>query len=241
MTEHSIFQRTKIAIGENAIEKLRNSTVAIFGVGGVGGAVVEMLTRTGVGTLILVDFDKFDATNLNRQILSDSSQIGKIKTEVAKQRVESINPNTKVITHTIFFDSNNWDTVFNQEIDFVVDAIDSVPSKCFLIQECLRRKIKIVSSMGAGNKLDPTLVKMADISKTSSCGLAKAVRLRLRKAGIKKGLPVVFSTETPSFDPELAQSPDSEKPLVGSISYMPNLFGIHISAYVINKLIKDSI
>ncbi len=240
MSDNLLYQRTRIAIGDDSIQKLQSSTVAIFGVGGVGGAVVEMLARTGVGTLILIDFDKFDETNLNRQILSSRDKIGKVKINVAKERVEAINPEANVITHEMFFDDSKWDQVFDRDVDFVVDAIDSVPSKCFLLQECLRRKIKVISSMGAGNKLDPSKVKLADISKTHACGLAKAVRLRLRKAGFKKGLPVVFSTETPYFDKDLAIIPEQKKPLVGSISYMPNLFGIHIASHVIKELTKQS-
>ncbi len=238
MYANKIFQRTRIAIGDDAVKKLNQSTVAVFGVGGVGGAVVEMLARAGVGNLILVDFDKFDETNLNRQILSSAEKTGMVKTQVASERIKSINPHINVTTHEIFFDETQWDLVFDRKVDFVVDAIDSVPSKCFLIKECIRRKIKIISSMGAGNKLDTTKVKVADISKTMACGLAKAVRLRLRKAGIHKGLPVIFSTETPSFDQELATNPDGGKMLVGSISYMPNLFGIHASSYVIKRLIE---
>lgn len=240
MSDKLLYQRTRIAIGDDAIKNLQSSTVAIFGVGGVGGTVVEMLARTGIGTLILIDFDKFDETNLNRQILSSRDKIGCVKIEVAKERVYAINPDAKVVTHEMFFDDSKWDQVFDRNVDFVVDAIDSVPSKCFLLQECLRRKIKVISSMGAGNKLDPAKVKLADISKTHACGLAKAVRLRLRKAGFKKGLPVVFSTETPYFDKTLAVIPEQKKPLVGSISYMPNLFGIHIASYVIKQLTKQS-
>ncbi len=239
MQEHNIYQRTQIAIGKDAIKTLQSSTVAIFGIGGVGGAVVEMLARTGVGTLILIDFDKFDTTNLNRQILSSTETIGKRKIEVAKARIKAINPEVNVITHEIFFDETNWDTVFNQPIDFVVDAIDSVPSKFFLVKTCIEKKIKIISSMGAGNKLDPSKVQLADISKTISCGLAKTIRKRLRAVRINKGLPVIFSTELPSFDRILAENPEGGKMLVGSISYMPNLFGIHISAYVIKKLTKE--
>ena len=236
MPSNDIHQRTKIAIGPEAIDALKLKTVAIFGVGGVGGAVVEMLARVGVGTLILVDFDTFDPTNLNRQILCTQAQVGSVKIEVAKARILSINPDIKVITHEIFFDETNWETVFNQPIDFVVDAIDSVPSKFFLIKRCLDEKIKIISSMGAGNKLDPSQVLQADISKTKSCGLAKAIRKRLRAVRINKGLPVVFSTELPKFDAKLAENPDGGKTLVGSISYMPNLFGLHIAAYVIKEL-----
>jgi tRNA A37 threonylcarbamoyladenosine dehydratase len=239
MSTKDMHQRTKIILGNQAIEVLHQKTVAIFGVGGVGGAVVEMLARSGVGTLVLIDFDTFDQTNLNRQILCTQAQVGLSKIEVAKRRILDIDPNIKVITHNIFFDENHWDTVFNQPIDFVVDAIDSVTSKFFLIKKCLDKKIAIISSMGAGNKLDPSQVLLADISKTKSCGLAKAIRKRLRSVRINKGLPVVFSTELPKFDKELAEVPH-EKPLVGSISYMPNLFGIHITAYVIKKLTEDN-
>lgn len=237
MSDKLLYQRTQIAIGEKAVRTLQQSTVAIFGVGGVGGAVVEMLSRTGVGHFILIDFDKFDETNLNRQILSSRAHIGKTKVDVAAARIKALNPDAQVTTHKLFFDESHWATVFDdQQIDFVVDAIDSVPAKCFLLQECLRKKIKVISSMGAGNKLDPAKVHLSDISKTHACGLAKAVRLRLRKAGFKKGLPVVFSTETPFFDKNLAIVEGQKKPLVGSISYMPNLFGIHISAHVIKQL-----
>jgi len=239
MSSNDMHQRTKIALGTEAVETLSDKTVAIFGVGGVGGAVVEMLARAGVGTLILIDFDTFDTTNLNRQILCTREQVGSVKIEVAKARIQSINPDVNVITHEIFFDETNWATVFNQPIDFVVDAIDSVPSKFFLIKQCLDQKINIISSMGAGNKLDPSQVLLADISKTKSCGLAKAIRKRLRAVRINKGLPVVFSTELPKFDAKLAENPDGGKTLVGSISYMPNLFGLHIAAYVIKKLTES--
>ncbi len=232
-----IYERTKLIVAESGINKLKNSCVMIFGVGGVGGMAVEMLARAGVGKLILVDFDKFDVTNLNRQILSHREVIGRAKVDVAKERIHAINPDADVIVHNTYFTPDDWDKIFTETPDFVIDAIDSVKSKVFLVHQCIRRKIKVISSMGAGNKLDASKVRIADISQTSNCGLARVVRKSLKNLGIHKGLKVVFSPENAIFDP--TSRVEGEKLTTGSISYMPNLFGTLAAGFVLEKLLKS--
>lgn len=237
----SMYQRTALLVGEEGIETLKTKTVAVFGCGGVGGTAVEMLVRTGIGRIVLVDFDTFDETNLNRQILATRDKIETVKLDAAVERIQAINPDCEVITHPVFFDETQWERVFSTPIDFVVDAIDSVPAKFFLLKSCYEKRIPVISSMGAGNKLDPSQVQIADISKTRSCGLAKVIRHKLREAGINRGIPVVFSTEVPVPLPHLMTSPADErrkKKLIGSISYMPSLFGLHAAGYVIRKLLN---
>ena len=190
------FSRTELLFGKEAMEKLEGSRVAVFGIGGVGGYAVEALARSGVGELDLIDDDKVCLTNINRQIIATRSTVGKYKVDVAEQRVKDINPNIKVNTYKCFYMPDTADQFDFTQYDYVIDAIDTVTGKLELIKRAEAVNVPIISSMGAGNKLDPTAFKVADIYSTSVCPLAKVMRRELRKLGIKK-LKVVYSEEMP--------------------------------------------
>ena len=222
------FDRTSLLIGENAIEKLSKCHVAVFGIGGVGGYVVEALTRTGVGHLTLVDNDVVSISNINRQIIATNSSIGRLKVEVMKERVLDINPSIKVDTFSLFVDENNIGTFDFNSFDYVVDAIDSVKGKIAIIKATKEAGKPIISSMGAGNKMNPMGFIISDINKTEVDPLAKSVRLQLRKLGIK-GVKVVYSKETPIKN-------DSKVP--GSNAFVPSAAGLLIASEVIKDLIK---
>jgi len=227
--EESIFSRTELLIGEKSIKKLNNSKVEIVGIGGVGSFVAEALARAGVGTLILVDFDIICPSNLNRQIHALNSTIGLPKVEVMKNRILDINPDAKVISIREFYSAETSAKILARDIDYVVDAIDKLTSKIDLIIRCKKGNLPIISAMGAGNKLDPTKFKVADISETSVCPMARRIRKELRKNGIENGVKVVFSTETPLI---------KNRP-PGSISFVPSVMGLIIAGEVVNYLIKN--
>ena len=188
------FSRTELLIGAEGLKKLKNSTVAIFGIGGVGSFAAEALARSGVYTLILIDDDHICLTNINRQIHALHSTVGKSKVEVMKTRILDINPKATVITYKEFYDSENAEKLLYNDYDYVVDAIDTIDSKLDLIERCKKYNIPIISSMGMGNKLDPNKLEVSDIYDTSVCSLAKVMRRQLRKRGIKD-LKVVYSKE----------------------------------------------
>lgn len=194
MTEKA-YSRTAAVLGEEKLEKLKNSHILIAGLGGVGGYALEALARMGVGRFTLVDKDVFDESNLNRQILCLSTNIGTDKVQAAKERVLAINPSAQVEVFKLFIDSSNIDSLLGSCPDIVVDAIDSVGSKCLLLAKCREHNIPVVSSMGAARRKDPTKVLVADISETHSCPLAKAVRTGLKQYGITDGIRCVFSPE----------------------------------------------
>ncbi|MEG0615083.1 MAG: tRNA threonylcarbamoyladenosine dehydratase, partial [Oscillospiraceae bacterium] len=187
------FSRTELLIGEKAMKKLSSASVIVFGVGGVGSYCVESLVRSGIGKIVLVDNDTVSLTNINRQLIATHKTVGKLKVDVAKERILEINPTCVVETHTCFYSQDETDGIDLSAADFVVDAIDSVKSKLFIISQCDQLKTPIISCMGAGNKLDPTKFKIADIYKTEMCPLAKVMRRELRIMGIKH-LKVLFST-----------------------------------------------
>ncbi|GFZ85783.1 tRNA threonylcarbamoyladenosine dehydratase [Paenibacillus marchantiophytorum] len=191
------FSRTELAIGPEGLEIMKNSTVAVLGIGGVGSIAAEALARTGVGRLILIDKDVVDITNINRQIHALTTTVGQPKADLMRDRIKLINPECDVIALRMFYTEETYEEVFAHNIDYVLDASDTISYKIHLIKQCLERKIPIVSSMGAANKMDPSLFKVADISKTSMDPIARVVRQKLRKEGIKKGVKVVFSTEEP--------------------------------------------
>ena len=190
------FCRTELLIGEDGIEKLHNSKVIVFGIGGVGSFVVEALTRAGVGNLILVDNDTVCISNLNRQIHATQATVESVKVEAMKARVLSINPNCKVEAKQEFITADNIQEIIPEDIDYVVDAIDTVTSKLALAEYCYKNDIKLIASMGTGNKIDPTQFRVTDVFKTKVCPLAKVMRTELRKRGVKK-LKVVYSEEVP--------------------------------------------
>lgn len=220
--------RTEILIGKESLEKLKNSSVAVFGIGGVGGYVTEMLVRAGIENITIVDFDVVDKTNINRQIIALNSTIGQPKVEVMKNRINDINPNCKVVAINERYTRDNSSKILNNNYDYVIDAIDSVNDKINLIIECKKKGFNLISAMGAGNRLSIPNFKVTDISKTFNDGLSKVVRKRLREENINK-LDVAFCEDLPSVKGEVT----------GSISYFPSMCGCVISAYVINNLIKN--
>lgn len=226
------FSRTETLLGLDRMNKLKNSRVIIFGVGGVGGYVIEALTRSGFKQIDIVDFDSVSITNINRQIIALHSTVGKLKIDVMKERMLDINPNIVVNTYPVFLDDTNIESFNLSQYDYVVDAIDSVTSKILLIEYCVKNNIKIISSMGTGNKLDPSLFKISDISKTSVCPLAKVIRYELRKRGINH-LKVLFSTETPIKN---FVEGEGNKLAPSSISFVPSSAGLLIASEVIKDL-----
>lgn len=233
------FARTELLIGEEGIATLANSTVAIFGVGGVGSYVVEALARSGIGKIVLIDHDTVSLTNLNRQLPALTSTIGQAKVEVMRQRILDINPDCKVEAIQQFYDKDKSDELIRPEYTYIVDAIDSITAKVDLIVTAMAKNIPIVSSMGAGNKLDPTQFQLADISKTHTCPMAKAVRKILRERGIRKGLTVVFSTEQ-AMTPLAPYAEESgiRRQLPGSISFVPSVAGLFLASAVVNNILK---
>jgi tRNA A37 threonylcarbamoyladenosine dehydratase len=231
-----IFSRTELLIGKEGLLKLKNSTVAVFGIGGVGSFAVEGLVRAGIGKLVLIDGDDVCVTNLNRQIHATTFTIGKPKVDVMKDRILAINPEAQVLTFKEFYSSKNSDKLLSKEYDYVIDAIDRVPSKVDLIAKCTLLGIPIISSMGAGNKLDPTKFEVGDIYQTSVCPLAKVMRRELRKRGIKS-LKVVYSKEEPIKNFYRSEAKIS-KPAPGSISFVPSVVGLILAAEVVKDLLK---
>jgi tRNA A37 threonylcarbamoyladenosine dehydratase len=231
-----IFDRTEALIGSDKLEKLKNSKVAVFGIGGVGGYVCETLARSGIGELHLIDKDTVSETNINRQIVALHSTVGRYKTEVMRERIADINPDCRVIEHRMFYLPENADEFDLSAFDFVVDAIDTLSPKCHLIAESLKRHIKIISSMGAGAKSDVTQIRYADLWDTYHCGLSKAVRKRLQKMGIKRRIPVVFSTEQADANAVILADELNKKSTTGTISYLPAVFGCYLAQYVIKHL-----
>ncbi|MDF2960720.1 MAG: tRNA threonylcarbamoyladenosine dehydratase [Paenibacillus sp.] len=191
------FSRTELAIGPEGLEVMRNSCVAVLGIGGVGSIAAEALARTGVGRLILIDKDVVDITNINRQVHALMSTVGQPKADLMRDRILQINPECDVTSLRMFYTEETYEQLFAYPLDYVIDASDTISYKIHLIKQCLERKIPVISSMGAANKMDPSKFQVADISKTSMDPLARVIRHKLRKEGIKKGVKVVFSTEQP--------------------------------------------
>lgn len=231
-------QRTRLLLGEEKMERLRQAHVLVVGVGGVGAYAAEMICRAGVGQMTIVDADTVQPTNINRQLPALHSTVGKEKAEVLAARFRDINPDIRLTVLPVFLKDGNIPELLDAaHYDFVVDAIDTLAPKCHLIAEALKRHIRIVSSMGAGAKSDITQVRFADIWDTYHCGLSKAVRKRLQKLGIKRKLPVVFSTEQAA--PEavlLTEDEQNKKSTCGTVSYMPAVFGCYLAEYVIRRL-----
>ena len=230
------FSREELLIGKQALEKLHKSKVAIFGIGGVGSFVVEGLVRAGIENFILVDHDKICLTNLNRQIIATRNTIERYKVEVAKERILEINPNAKVEIYQEFFMPDSKD-ILDKTVDYIVDSVDTVTAKIELVLRANKLNIPIISSMGTGNKLDPTKFEVTDIYKTSICPLAKVMRKELRARGIKK-LKVVYSKEEPIKQDESLKDSTTEKQVPGSISFVPSVAGLIIAGEVIKDIIK---
>ncbi len=231
-------QRTQLLLGDEKMERLRRAHVLVVGLGGVGAYAAEMICRAGVGRMTIVDADTVQPSNINRQLPALHSTIGRKKAEVLQARYKDINPDLELTVLPVFLKDENIPELLDAaSYDFIVDAIDTLSPKCHLIVEAMKRHIKIVSSMGAGAKSDITQVRFADIWETYHCGLSKAVRKRLQKMGIKRKLPVVFSTE--QADPNAVLLTDDEmnkKSTCGTVSYMPAVFGCYLAEYVIKRL-----
>lgn len=233
------FSREELLIGKEAIEILKNSRVAVFGVGGVGGFVVEVLARCGVGTIDVIDNDVVDQSNINRQIIATADTIGQEKVNVVEQRIKSINPNAVVNKHCCFFLPETAKDFDFTRFDYVVDAIDTVSGKIEIILQAKKAGVPVISCMGAGNKLDPTAFVVTDIYKTSVCPLARVMRQKLKKLGVQD-LKVVYSTEKamkPNYPPDM---PPQRKAAPGSVAFVPSVAGIIAGGEVIKDLIGYS-
>lgn len=224
------FKRTEMIIGKSSLERLKESKIIVFGIGGVGGYLVEALARCGIKNITLVDNDIVSETNINRQIIALSSTIGKYKTEVMKERILDINPEANVNTYNIFYDLNN--KIELEGYDYIIDCIDTVTSKILLIMEAKEKDIPIISSMGTGNKLNPSLLKITDIAKTSVCPLARVMRYELRKRGINH-LKVLYSNEEPK-----GNVINEKRNIPGSISFLPSTAGLLIASEVVKDIIN---
>ena len=222
------FSRTQLLLGKDNIDILKKSKVAIFGIGGVGSYVLEALARTGIGTLIIVDKDVVDVTNINRQLIADHTTIGKDKVEVAKERISKINPDCNVIAYKEFFGPETQG-ILTEDIDYIVDAVDNVTAKIELVVRANKMGIPIISSMGTGFKLDPTRFEISDIYKTEVCPLAKVMRKELKKRDIKH-LKVVYSKEEPV---------NCNREVTGSVPFVPSVAGLIIASEVVKDLLKD--
>ncbi|MGG1216118.1 tRNA threonylcarbamoyladenosine dehydratase [Priestia endophytica] len=241
------FSRNELAIGKEGLETLKNSTVAVLGVGGVGSFAAEALARTGVGKIVLVDKDDVDITNVNRQIHALLSTVGQPKVDLMATRIHDINKECEVVSLKMFYTEETYEEFFAHNLDYIIDASDTISYKIHLMKECLKRDIPIISSMGAANKTDPTRFRIADISKTHTDPMAKVIRTRLRKERIHKGIKVVFSDERPIVirdevkkyvgkeDAKIrkAQMPPS------SNAFVPSVAGLIMGGHVINDLLKD--
>jgi len=247
------FSRTELLLGTKAIEILKNSTVAVFGIGGVGSFAVEALARSGIGRFVLVDDDCVCLTNINRQIHATRKTVGKPKVEVMKQRILDINPKVEIETHQVFYTKENGDSLIQPYYDYVVDAIDTVSAKIDIVVRCKQMNIPVISSMGAGNKLDPTAFIVTDIFKTKVDPIAKVMRHELRKRGIQS-LKVVYSEEEPIKAKNVASTCSTEcictnkdrvctsrRSIPGSVSFIPSVVGLIMGGEVIKDLVANEI
>jgi len=233
-------QRTELLVKEEGIERLQSANILIVGLGGVGSFAAEFLVRSGIGNLTIVDGDTVDITNINRQLPALNSTIGKNKTDVVAERILDINPEINLKKINEFLEPERMEEILTQEkFDYVLDCIDSLSPKLALIITCKRKKIKLVSAMGAGGKTDPSKVMVRDISKTNNCFLAKQIRKKLKKEQIHKGFRCVFSTEIQDENSlKITDGSNYKKSFYGTISYMPAIFGLYAAAEVIRFLLK---
>ena len=248
------FSRTQLLLGKDGMDKLRASRVAVFGIGGVGGYVCEALVRSGVGAFDLIDDDKVCLTNLNRQIIATRKTVGQYKADVMAERMREINPDVDVRIHKCFFLPENADEFHFEDYDYIVDAVDTVTAKLTLVMKAQELHIPIINSMGAGNKLDPTAFRVADIYKTKVCPLAKVMRIECRKRGVKK-LKVVYSEETPTrpiedmsiscrthciCPPGAKHKCTERRDIPGSTAFVPSVVGLMIAGEVVKDLCRKS-
>ena len=233
------FSRTRLLLGSAAMEKLKNSRVAVFGLGGVGGYTVEALARSGVGALDLIDHDTISLTNINRQLLATLDTVGMSKAEAARQRVLSINPDAHVTARPVFYSPDTAADFDFSQYDYIVDAVDTVTAKLALITAAKAAGTPILSCMGTGNKLNPSLFQITDISKTSVCPLARIMRKECAKRGLKH-VKVLFSTEgpLPATEESTEELPEGRRSLPGSVAFVPSVAGLLIAGEVVKDLIK---
>lgn len=240
------FSRNELAIGPEGLERMKNSTVAVLGVGGVGSFSVEALARSGIGRIVMVDKDVVDITNINRQLHALLSTVGQPKAELMKDRIALINPECEAIALKMFYTDETYEQLFAYPLDYVIDASDTVSYKIHLIKQCLKRKIPLISCMGAANKMDPTRFKVADISQTTMDPIARVIRQKLRKDGITKGVKVVFSTEEPvkqredvlnRIVPDNAPEIRKAQQPPASNAFVPSVAGLIMAGVVVNDLV----
>lgn len=233
------FSRTEILLGSNAMDRLKSAKVIVFGIGGVGGYVVEALVRSGIGTIDIVDNDTVSLTNLNRQIIATVSTVGRNKVDVMEERIKDINPDAIVNKHQCFYLPETAERFDFSQYDYVVDAVDTVSAKIDIVVQAQKAGTPVISSMGAGNKLNPAAFEVADIYKTSVCPLAKVMRRELKKRGVKK-LKVVYSKEIPlkpAENEEIKKENEKKRQAPGSIAFVPSVAGLIIAGEVIKDLI----
>jgi tRNA A37 threonylcarbamoyladenosine dehydratase len=239
------FSRLELLIGANGLQRLQEANVVVFGVGGVGSFATEALARSGIGKLRLVDHDVVALTNINRQLPALESTIGRLKVEVMAERIKEINPDCEVEAIAAFLDQTNWQDLLDGGFDYVIDAIDTVASKLILVEKCRELNLPIICSMGAGNKFDPSQLRVADISKTSVDPLARVMRQELRRRGIHKGVKVVFSTEPPSraleeYHTQLQEKEKTAKRQIpGSTAFVPPAAGLLLASAVVRDLLAS--
>lgn len=255
MSEQHRFSRTELLVGDKGLAALQEASVIVFGLGGVGSYAAEALCRAGIGSLTLVDFDDICITNINRQLHALDTTVGRCKSEVMAERLRLINPAAQIFHRKEFYSADNSVQLLGESFDYALDAIDHFTSKIHLLKSCCERNVPIISSMGAAMKLDPTLIRVADISETSRCRMARSVRKLLRKEGIENGIKVVYSLE--EFRKPLAEggcksncvcpnrgdqifSCEHRRIILGSISFIPAIFGMTMAGVVINDIIKKS-
>ncbi len=239
MTALPQFERTHILLGDAGLQLLAGKHIFVAGLGGVGSYCVEALARAGVGKLTLVDHDVVATSNINRQLPALLSTVGQSKAELMQSRIMDINPACQVIIHRVFLTPENVSAYVPHEVDYVIDCIDSLNCKVALVQNSLQRGLLVASSMGAGNRLDPSRIRLADISQTEMCPLARIMRKRLQRHGIKNGVLTVFSDEAPSapLPPQPVDGPGRPRAINGTISYMPALFGLMLAGEVLHRLL----
>jgi len=235
------FSRIEQMIGMEGLEILGRKTVTLVGLGAVGGYALEGLCRSGIGTLRLVDFDRVEISNFNRQILAVEDNLGKLKSDCARERVWQINPDCTVQTFPLFLESSNMDTVLKNPGDLVIDAIDSLDAKADLLEYCWTRNIPVLSSMGAARKRNPLGLNRADLMDTQVCPLAKKLRLKLKKRGVGRGIGVIFSREKPSDLPPTLSPEKGERAPMGSYPAVTAMFGLNLSQWALEILLGDSI
>lgn len=243
------FSRTELAIGPEGLDVMRRSTVAVLGIGGVGSIAAEALARSGVGRIVMIDKDVVDITNVNRQIHALTTTVGQPKAELMRDRILQINPECDAVALRMFYTEETYEKLFEYPLDYVLDASDTISYKIHLIKECRRRKIPLISSMGAANKMDPTRFQVADISKTSVDPMARVIRHKLRKEGIHKGVKVVFSTEEPikprvdvtqKIVPENAPEIRKAQQPPASNAFVPPVAGLIMVSVAVRDLLKKA-